>query len=61
MPQATNHLGFMSNHPLFIVEDIHLEHYLENKNQKFGSRMCSKYTLRTPTKTIHLEHVLKGT
>ena len=51
----------MTETVFIIVEDIHLEHYLENKNQNFGSGMCSKYTLRTPKKNIHLEHVLKGT
>ena len=37
-----------------IVEDIHLENYLENKNQKFRRGICSKYTLRTPTKNIDI-------
>ena len=37
-----------------IVEDIHLEHDLENKNQKISRGICSKYTLRTPTKNIDI-------
>jgi hypothetical protein len=42
-----------------IVRDIHLEHYLENENQRFCRVICSKYTVRTPTKNIYLEQVFQ--
>ena len=42
---------------MYIVTDLHLEHHFQNKDQKISRGMCSKYTLGTPAKNLHLEQV----
>ena len=46
---------------MYIVTDLHLEHHFQNKDQnkdqQISRGMCSKYTLGTPAKNLHLEQM----